>query len=46
MSNLVFAALRSLGKDSVNEARIAHLRETLSTMDRAALLKDLPLAPA
>ena len=46
MSNLVFAALRSVGKDNVNEARIAHLRETLSAKDRAALLKDLPLAPA
>ena len=45
MSNLVFAALRSVGKDNVNEARIAHLRETLSAKDRAALLKDLPLAP-
>jgi Family of unknown function (DUF6088) len=46
MSNLVFAALRSVGKDNVNEARVAHLRETLSAKDRAALLKDLPLAPA
>jgi hypothetical protein len=46
MSNLVFAALRSVGKANVNEARIAHLRETLSAKDRAALLKDLPLAPA
>jgi Family of unknown function (DUF6088) len=46
MSNLVFAALRSVGKANVNEARVAHLRETLSTKDRAALLKDLPLAPA
>ena len=46
MSNLVFAALRSVGKDNVNEVRVAHLRETLSAKDRAALLKDLPLAPA
>lgn len=46
MSNLVFAALRSVGKANVNEARVAHLRETLSAKDRAALLKDLPLAPA
>ena len=46
MSNLVFAALRSVGKANVNEARVAHLRETLSARDRAALLKDLPLAPA
>lgn len=46
MSNLVFAALRSVGKANVNEARVAHLRETLSAKDRAGLLKDLPLAPA
>ncbi len=46
MSNLVFAALRSVGKANVNEARVAHLRKTLSAKDRAALLKDLPLAPA
>jgi Family of unknown function (DUF6088) len=46
MSNLVFAALRSVGKANVSEARVAHLRTTLSTKDRAALLKDLPLAPA
>jgi hypothetical protein len=46
MSNLVFAALRSVGKATVSEARIAHLRETLSAKDRAALLTDLPLAPA
>ena len=46
MSNLVFAALRSVGKANLNEARVAHLRETLSAKDRAALLKDLPLAPA
>lgn len=46
MSNLVFAALRSVGKANVNEARVAHLRETLSAKDRTALLKDLPLAPA
>jgi Family of unknown function (DUF6088) len=46
MSNLVFAALRSVGKANVTEARVAHLRETLSAKDREALLKDLPLAPA
>lgn len=46
MSNLVFAALRSVGKANVNEARVAHLRKTLTSKDRAALLKDLPLAPA
>jgi hypothetical protein len=46
MSSLVFAALRSVGKANVSQARVAHLRETLSAKDRAALLKDLPLAPA
>ena len=46
MSNLVFAALRSVGKANVNQARVTHLRQTLSAKDRAALLKDLPLAPA
>jgi hypothetical protein len=46
MSNLVFAALRSVGKANVNAARIASLRETLSAKDRAALLRDLPMAPA
>jgi Family of unknown function (DUF6088) len=46
MSNLVFAALRSVGKANINQTRVAHLRETLSAKDRATLLKDLPLAPA
>lgn len=45
-SSLVFAALRSLGKDNANRTRVAHLRETLSPKDRKRLLKDLPLAPA
>jgi len=45
-SSLIFAALRSLGKDHVTTARVAHLRETLSPKDRKRLLKDLPLAPA
>ncbi len=44
-SSLVFAALRSLGKDHVTTSRIAHLRETLSPKDRKRLFKDLPLAP-
>ena len=46
MSHLVFAALRSLGKEHVSEVRVAHLRDTLSAQDRTRLLKDLPLAPA
>ena len=45
-SSLVFAALRSLGKDRVTTARVAHLRDTLSPKDWKRLLKDLPLAPA
>jgi hypothetical protein len=45
-SSLVFAALRSLGKEHVTKARVAHLRETLNLKDRKRLLKDLPLAPA
>jgi hypothetical protein len=45
-SSLVFAALRSLGKDNVTKARVAHLRDTLKLKDRKRLLKDLPLAPA
>jgi hypothetical protein len=46
MSQLVFAALRSVGKAQVTSKRIAHLQDTLSAADRAQLLKDLPLAPA
>lgn len=46
MSSLVFAALRSVGKQHVTPERIEHLRKTLSAADRARLLKDLPLAPA
>ena len=46
MSSLVFAGLRSVGKDNIDERRVAHLRTTLSTADRARLLQDLPLAPA
>ncbi|WP_005034624.1 DUF6088 family protein [Holophaga foetida] len=45
-SGLVFAALRSLGKEHVTLERISHLQETLSAKDRNRLLKDLPLAPA
>lgn len=45
-SSLVFAALRSIGKEHVSMERVAHLRETLALKDRKRLLKDLPLAPA
>jgi Family of unknown function (DUF6088) len=44
-SNLVFAALRGLGKQHVTLARVAHLRKLLPAKQRAQLLKDLPLAP-
>lgn len=45
-SNLVFAALRGLGKQHVTLQRVAHLRQLLPARERAQLLKDLPLAPA
>ena len=45
-SNLVFAALRGLGKAQVTLERVAHLQQLLPSKQRAQLLKDLPLAPA
>ena len=44
-SNLVFAALRGLGKAHVTLGRIAHLQKLLPPKQRTQLLKDLPLAP-
>jgi hypothetical protein len=44
-SNLVFAALRGLGKAHVSLERVAHLQKLLPPKQRAQLLKDLPLAP-
>jgi hypothetical protein len=44
-SNLVFAALRGLGKAHVTLERVAHLQQMLPPRQRARLLKDLPLAP-
>ncbi len=44
-SNLVFAALRGLGKGNVTLNRVAHLQQMLPSKQRAQLLKDLPLAP-
>ncbi len=44
-SNLVFAALRGLGKQHVTLQRVAHLRNMLPAREKARLLKDLPLAP-
>ena len=45
-TNLVFAALRGLGKEHVTLQRVAHLRKLIPAKERAQLLKDLPLAPA
>ena len=45
LSGLLIQALRSLGKDHVTPARIAHLKKTLPAAQRRALLKDLRLAP-
>ena len=45
-SNLVFAALRGLGKAHVTLERVAHLQHMLPPKQRAQLIKDLPLAPA
>jgi hypothetical protein len=45
-TNLVFAALRGLGKEHVTLERVAHLRKLIPAKERAQLLKDLPLAPA
>lgn len=44
-SNLVFAALRGLGKAHVTLGRVAHLQKLLPLKQRKQLLKDLPLAP-
>jgi hypothetical protein len=44
-SNLVFAALRGLGKQHVTLERVGHLQKLLPAKERAQLLKDLPLAP-
>lgn len=45
-SGLVIAALRHLGDAHITDARIEHLRKTLSPADRKRLLADLPDAPA
>jgi len=46
MSATVMEALRYLGKDRVGDPDIRRLRATLSTKDKAQLLRNLPLAPA
>ena len=45
-TGLVVAALRSLGRGHITEARLARLHHDLPEKDRRTLLKDLPLAPA
>lgn len=44
-SNLVFSALRGLGKAHVTLARVAHLQRLLPAKQRAQLLKDMHFAP-
>lgn len=45
-SGLVIQALRHLGRDQVDEATIAHLRNRISNEDRMRLSKDVRYAPA
>lgn len=45
-SALVFAALRSIGKENLDEARVRHLQKALPARERRELLEDLRLAPA
>lgn len=45
LSGLLMQALRHLGKEHINEARVAHLKRTLPATERQQLLKDLRLAP-
>lgn len=45
LSGLLMQALRHLGKEHINEARVEHLKRTLPTTERQQLLKDLRLAP-
>jgi len=46
VSSMVFAGLRSLGRQHATEARIRHLRDELKPADRRRLRRDLPRAPA
>lgn len=46
MSSMVFAGLRSLGRNHATPSRVKHLREELEPKDRQQLLRDLPKAPA
>ncbi len=46
LSGLLMQALRHLGEQQINSARVAHLKRTLPARERHQLLSDLPLAPA
>ena len=46
LSGLLMQALRHLGGQQINPARVAHLKRTLPARERHQLLRDLPLAPA
>jgi len=46
LSGLLAQALRHLGKDNINEARMQHLKRTLPSKERQRLLKSLRLVPA
>lgn len=46
LSGLVIQALRWLGKDQVDDSVVVKLRRNLKPADRAALVRDVPYAPA
>jgi hypothetical protein len=46
LSGLVIQAFKSLGREHVTPARLAHLRRTVPAPERARLARDLDLAPA
>ena len=46
LGGLVIQAFKSLGPQHITPQRLAHLRKTLPTTERAKLLGDLALAPA
>jgi hypothetical protein len=46
LSGLLAQALRHLGKNHMNRARVQHLKRTLPLKERQGLLKDLRLVPA
>ena len=46
LSGLLIQALRELGQDHVNPARLSHLKRTIPANKRRELLKDIRLAPA